>query len=194
MAEKIGIPSGVQSNMRECSNCRGYTDRGYFLQRPSSTQFVCEDCYEQFFREEYPLAQYVVQIPRRFLDSLFGESEKISLKAGYLLGRVEQTTDDTTITVDGMLPVSRDGNGYISFFTPADHINIKKNISAGNHQLVGLYRTIPGGECVFNALDQALVMDMRKDLVYIIIAGKKQGMVSGMSKRFSPQETGVVIV
>ena len=194
MAGKIAVRSRQGSSLRECSHCREYADKGYFLQGAVSVQFVCEDCYEQHYAQEYPLAKYVVHIPAESLDSLFGDSGCNTLKAGYLLGDITQDEDTTTVTVDLLLPVTHEGNGHIVYFTPADHINIKKKLADSGHRLVGLYRTTPGGDCRFNALDKALVMDMRNDLVYIMIAGKRNGMLSGMTKNHSPDEAGIVIV
>lgn len=201
MAAKIAVRSGRQRSMRECTFCKGYADTGFFLHGDNSVQFVCEECYQEHFLQEYPLVEFEVRISEASLGTLFEESGKQGLRAGYLLGKRTQTecppdessSETVTVTVSELLPVLKEGNGHIIYFTPEDYRNIKNHLAGKDIRLVGLYRTAPSGDCSANSLDQALAQDLKAGMVYLVIAGEKQGMISGMCKGHDSNQIGVVI-
>ena len=190
--EKKAVPVKLQE-MRECAKCHCFSQEGYLLRDSQTARFVCAECYGEA-REEYPVAQKVVELKRTALEALLSRNDRPGFHAGYLLGKKEIREDGEGFYIQASsILESSCLRGIACFFNQEDLRQIRKAIRERELSLVGIFRTCPGGIPEYNALDQKLLDDLNFDLIYLLIGGCSEIQVSVKDRQNRGREIGVIL-
>ncbi len=189
---KIGMPK-VLSELKECTNCHGYTQTGYELRDNNVSRFVCDECYQNF-SSEYPICGNMIEISRSLLSRIAPSDKKPSFQAGYLLGNKEVVDGVQKLVVKDFINCLPSNKGTVSFFAANDVMKIRKKSKEENCTVVALYRTSPSGSPDFNSLDSKTISDMVNVIPYVIIGGCSEIQISVRDKNYPDYEYGVTVI
>lgn len=192
MSRKIAMITRLPEH-QECTSCHCFSQNGYILRDSNMARFVCEECYEETYSRDYPLAVKVVEVNSNAIEQIAPEGRKPGFHAGYLMGKRENTDAGYKIVVEKMIDSVQAGKGTANFFTKDDVMNLRKISKAEGIAIVGLYRTSPSGSPDYNLLDNKTLDDMLMDIIYMIVGGNSEIQIAVKDKQSHIDEIGVIL-